>query len=115
MEIEFDDKKVQQYFDDFSLMARKKGLELTKIIKRRVEQLKAATTFTDYLKTGLGKPHALTGDKKDLFAISITGNIRLIVKPCSDDLSYEALLMCKKIIIKGVEDYHGGKITTYIP
>lgn len=115
MEIKFDDKKVQTLFDDFNLMARKKGLMITKMVKKRYEQLKAAETFADYLLTGLGKPHPLTGNKDHLYAISITGNIRLIVEPISKDMSIEALKKCIKIIIKGAEDYHGDKITTYIP
>ncbi|MBM7454131.1 proteic killer suppression protein/toxin YoeB [Acholeplasma morum] len=115
MEIEFDDKKVQTLFNDFNLMAKKKGPDITKTIKKRYEQLKAAETFAEYLLTGLGKPHPLSGNKDELYGISITGNIRLIVEPVSEDLSIESLKKCIKVIIKGAEDYHGDKITTYIP
>lgn len=115
MEIEFDDKKVKALFQDFNLMARKKGLDITKIIKKRYEQLQAADTFGQYLLTGLGKPHRLSGNKDGLYGINITGNIRLIVEPISENLSAESLKNCIKIIIKGAEDYHGDKITTYIP
>lgn len=115
MEIKFDNKKVKALFNDFTLMATKKGLKITKTIKRRYEQLKAAETFADYLLTGLGKPHKLSGNKQGTYGISITGNIRLIVKPLVKDLSAGSLSKCKEVIIKGAEDYHGGKITTYIP
>ncbi len=115
MEIEFDAKKVQTLFNDFSLMSRKIGIDITKIIKKRYEQLKAAETFAEYLLTGLGKPHSLSGNRDYLYGISITGNIRLIVQPVSEDLSMESLKKCIKVIIKGAEDYHGDKITTYIP
>lgn len=115
MEIEFDDKKVQTLFNDFNLMSRKKGIDIAKTIKKRYEQLKAAETFAEYLLTGLGKPHLLSGNRDCLYGISITGNIRLIVKPVSEDLSMESLKKCIKVIIKGAEDYHGDKITTYIP
>ena len=115
MEIEFDDKKVQTLFNDFKVMARKKGLVITKTIKKRYEQLKAAETFAQYLLTGLGKPHPLSGNKQGLYGINITGNIRLIVEPILKDLSAESLKKCIKVIIKGAEDYHGDKITTYIP
>jgi len=115
MDIEFDDKKVKTLFDDFDLMAKKKGLEMTKIIKKRYQQLKAAETFAEYLLTGLGKPHSLSGDRYGLYGVSVTANIRLIVKPISEDISKESLIKCTKVIIKGAEDYHGDKITTYIP
>lgn len=115
MEIEFDDKKVQTLFNDFNLMARKKGLDVTKTIKKRYEQLRAAETFGEYLLTGLGKPHPLSGNRDRLYAINITGNIRLIVEPVSKDLNMESLKKCIKVIIKGAEDYHGDKITRYIP
>lgn len=115
MEIEFDDKKVKTLFDDFNLMAKKKGIDLTKMIKKRYDQLRAAETFADYLSTGLGKPHTLVGNRSSMYGINITGNIRLIVKPVSEDLRLESLKSCIKVIIKGVEDYHGDKTTTYIP
>lgn len=115
MEIEFDDKKVETLFNDFNLMARKKGIEFTKSIKKRYEQLRAAETFAEYLLIGLGKPHLLSGNKNRRFGISVTANIRLIVEPITEELSMESLKKCTKIIIKGAEDYHGDKITTYIP
>lgn len=115
MEIGYDDKKVQTLFEDFNLMARKKGGDLTKMVKKRYNQLRAAETFYDYLLTGLGKPHPLYKDKKDLYGIHLTGHIRLIIKPISEELTQEAFKKCTKVIIKGAEDYHGNKTTTYIP
>jgi len=115
MDIEFDDKKVQTLFDDFDLMTKKKGIEITKIIKKRYHQIKAAETFAEYLLTGLGKPHSLSGDRYGLYGISVNANIRLIVKPISEDISKESLIKCTKVIIKGAEDYHGDKTTIYIP
>jgi proteic killer suppression protein/toxin YoeB len=64
-------------------MARKKGIDITKTIKKRYEQLKAAETFGEYLLTGLGKPHPLSSNRDHLYGINITGNIRLIVEPVS--------------------------------
>lgn len=115
MEIEFDNSNVQTLFEDFNLMARKKGTDITKMIKKRYDQLKAAETFADYLLTGLGKPHKLVGNRSSMYGVNITGNIRLIVKPVSKDMQLETLKSCTKVIIKGVEDYHGDKTTTYIP
>lgn len=115
MKIKFDNLKVEALFMDFHLMSKKKGKDFTKMVKKRYEQLKAAETFADYLSTGLGRPHALTENKKGMFGVTITKNIRLIVEPIIDDLTYESLMKCKEVIIKGAEDYHGRKTTIYIP
>ncbi|MGI6781434.1 MAG: hypothetical protein ACOX56_01155 [Acholeplasmataceae bacterium] len=115
MKIEYDNKKVKTLFENFDLMGKEVGYELARRIKLRFEQLRAAETFYDYLQTRLGGPHRLSGDKNDLYAINVTRNVRLIVKPNSEDLSHEGLMKCKIVIIKGVEDYHGSKTTTYIP
>ena len=115
VEIKFDDNKVESFFENYNLMAKKKGLEFTKIVKKRVEQIKAAETFGDYLLTGLGKPHPLTQNKKGLYGIHLTGNKRLLVELEVENFEIETIKKCKKVIIKGVEDYHGTKNTTYIP
>lgn len=115
MEIEYENIKVKTLFEDFQLMSKKNGKDFTKLVKKRYDQLKAAETFTDYLSTGLGKPYLLKGNKSGLFAITITKNSRLIVKPITKDLSIESLKECKKILIMGAEDYHGTKSTKYIP
>ncbi len=115
MEVSYDDSKVETLFDNFNLMVKKIGASVTKSIKKRYEQLRAAETFHDFLTTGLGKPHLLKGNKSDCYGISVTGNVRLLVKPIAVDFSAEALRKCTKVIIKGVEDYHGDKVTTYIP
>lgn len=115
MEIAFDDKDVEKLFQDFDLLARKKGIEMARVIKKRYEQLKAAETFSDYITTGLGKPHALKGNLQGLYGISVSANIRLIIEPISVDLSAKSLKKCTKVIIKGAQDYHGEKVTRYIP
>lgn len=115
VEIDYDNKKVKDLFSDFNKMKKKTDAVFTKQVKKRYDQLLAFETFADYLKSKLGDPHPLEGKKKGDYGITVTKNKRLIVSPVTDDLSLESLKICKKIIIKGVEDYHGTKITTYIP
>lgn len=114
MQIELD-SELKKYFDDFSLMQKTIGKDLTKTIKRRYDNLRAANNFYIYLNTGLGKPHSLQGNHKGLYGISVSANQRLIVQPITNDLSTEALKNCDTIIIKGVEDYHGTKNEWLIP
>ncbi|AXU54319.1 TPA: type II toxin-antitoxin system YoeB family toxin [Clostridioides difficile] len=114
MQIEYDEK-VEKYFSNFDLMRKKIGNDMTKTIKKRINQLMAADTFGIYLSTGLGKPHSLENDLKGFYGVSISKNYRLIIKPNTDDLSSEYLKVCKLVKIKGVEDYHGTKHEWIIP
>ena len=100
---------------DFGLMGKKKGMDMAKAVKRRFDQLRAADTFLDFLSLGLGKPHRLTANLKGRYGISVTGNIRLIVRPEATNFDSVSLGTCKKIIIEGVVDYHGTKTEWLIP
>lgn len=115
MKVSFDDLRVSTLFNDLDLMVKKIGFELTKKIKKRYEQLRAAENFAIYLKTGLGSPHPLYENLKGRYGVWVNKHIRLIVKPVTDDLSIQSLTKCEEIIIEGVVDYHGNKTTTYIP
>ena len=96
-------------------MQKKCGTEMTRQIKKRFDELKAARTFSDYLSLGLGNPHSLTGEFAGCYGISVTGNIRIIVEPICDDLMPESLKACEEVIMKGVADYHGQKVEWFIP
>ncbi len=115
VEIEYDNKIVETLFNDFDLMKKRTDSVFTKLVKKKYEQIKAFDNFADYIRSGLGKPHPLLGDKANCYGVHITGSIRLVICPISDDMSMASLQICKKIIIKGVENYHGSKITSYIP
>lgn len=109
MIIRYENESVQEIFNDFALMKRKIGNDRTRAIKKRLDQLKAATNFNIYLTTGLGKPHPLYENLKGYYGITITGNMRLIVKPDAESLESEALKECDTVVIKGVMNYHGRK------
>jgi proteic killer suppression protein/toxin YoeB len=117
VEIIYDDNEVEKLFNDFEMMKRKKGAEITRKIKNRYDFLVATINFKEYLDTTAGKPHALQQNRKGQYAVSVDKNKRLILEPITEnnDLSSKALEKCEKVIIKGVIDYHGGKETTYIP
>lgn len=115
MEIDYDNKTVKSLFSDFNEMNRKTNTRFTRQVKKRYDQLLSFESFADLLHSGFGKPHPLEGNRKGCYGINIDANKRLIVCPVSTDLSLVGLKKCKKVIIKGVEDYHGSKITSYIP
>ena len=55
MQFEYQDEKVRKILCDAKVLQRKVGLEIGKKVKQRVNQLKAAENFNQYLtKIGLG-------------------------------------------------------------
>lgn len=115
MELKYRKPLVEKYFNNFNLMGRKKGQDIAKIVKRRCNQLKASDNFSIYLCTGLGKPHSLDDNLKGCYGISITGNLRLVVRPDVENLEPDSLKKCDSVIIEGVVDYHGKKHEWIIP
>lgn len=107
MEIQFENQKTEKIMKNMKLLTTKIGLEMTKKVKLRYNQIEASENFQQYINTGLGIPHPLNNDLKGYYGIRITGNYRLIVKP--------ETLGSKKILIKGVLDYHGNKNEWIIP
>ena len=77
-------------------------------------ELKATDHLETYLKIGLGRPHPLTANLHGNYAVRLDANKRLIFKPIYDSADKNPKL-CRKIMIKGVIDYHGRKPTVYIP
>ena len=112
MRITYANKKVEQYFEDYELMKKKIPAEWVRTIKKRMEHLKAADTFGDYLKLNLGHPEPLKGKDAGKYSVRITGNVRLIIKP---DIKNDAVMICEVIKVEGVVDYHGAKESWYIP
>ena len=89
--------------------------EKTRTVKKHIDRLKASVSFQSFLNLGLGKPHVLTENLAGHYAVSVSGNLRLIIKPDCDDLSVSSLKNCNIVIVKGIGDYHGGKIEWLIP
>ncbi len=116
MQLEIHDEKVKKIICNPSLLQRKVGIENSKVIKRRMNQLKSADNFNQYLTLiALGKPHPLNGDLNKCYGISITGNYRMVIEPLNTELDMNSLKNCKVLNIRGVLDYHGGKYEWIIP
>lgn len=114
MYVEYEDTKVQELFEDLNdvqnsnnLMKKEIGLEMTKAIKKKYNQIIAFSSFSALLESRIGKMESLSGDKKGNYSLRLTANYRLIVAPNTSDRSVELLSICDRIIIKGVMDYHG--------
>ncbi|KSV58138.1 hypothetical protein [Acetivibrio ethanolgignens] len=113
MQITYEDDSVRELFEDLCQVQMPKGLmkkqidpELTRAVKKRYDQLRAADNFYIFQATGLGKPHSLTG-MEGCYGVHVTANWRLVVKPIANDTLPETLKNCDTVQIKGVVDYHG--------
>ena len=115
IQIKYETKQIERYFVDYELMKKKIGTEHTITVKKRIDALKASVCFFDFLNLRLGKPHRLKWDLVDCYGISVTGNVRLIVKPVCADHTPQSLQECDVIIMKGVCKYHGDKTEWVIP
>lgn len=115
MNLEVKDKKVAKILDDSKEVQKKIGFELTKVLKRRFNELKASNNFKEYLDIGIGKPHPLVGKLSKYYGIHLNRNYRLIVEPLVESLSMESLRNCQNINVKGVLEYHDGKCEWIIP
>lgn len=115
MQIEADNRRLEKKLSDIENLKKTIGIDMTRALKQRVDQLRAADNFKDYLDIGLGDPHPLVGNLDNLFGIKINRNYRLIVEPLSEKLDDDSLRKCMKVNLKGVADYHDGKCEWLIP
>ncbi|MBQ9313674.1 MAG: hypothetical protein IJ220_01545 [Clostridia bacterium] len=111
--------RIKEIFDDDTSLMRVTNIELAKIIQRREREIRAFSNFLDFLNHGLGKPHSLEDSKgtkeQGLYAVSLTANYRLIIKPTCKNRSAESLKECNELIIVGVRDYHGKNEKWLVP
>ncbi len=115
MQLEVHNQKLEKLLNDSNKLIRRIGLEMTRMVKKRFNEMKASPNFKEYLSYGLGKPHPLTGNLEKLYGIHLSKNYRLIVEPLVEVSDEINLKECKKVNIKGVVDYHDGKIEWLIP
>jgi len=109
VKISYSNSKLEQLYSDPLKLQKKIGFDLAKCVVKRIDQFTAATTFGMYLQTGFGKPHPLVGNLDGCFGISLTGNIRIIVKPLIETKEISEINKCKNLEIGGIVDYHGEK------
>lgn len=115
LQIEADNRRLEKKLSDIENLKKNIGIDMTRALKQRIDQLRAADNFKEYLDIGLGDPHPLVGNLDNLFGIKINRNYRLIVEPLSKMLDDDSLRKCKKVNLKGVADYHDGKCEWLIP
>jgi plasmid maintenance system killer protein len=97
MIVEFRTTQLRRAAETESLAIRRWGPDAGRNYVRRVIQLRAARSMADLYDIRPLRFHALTGDQRGQYAVSLTGRIRLVLEqgPSGETL-----------VVVGVEDYH---------
>lgn len=114
MQIEYESNKLKRLVEDKVALQKKVGFELAKNFLRRLDQLKAFQSIGELVKSGIDNPHELKGNRMGYIGWSIDRNKRVIIRPENAYDLQKDPYACKKVIIKGVVDYHGGKENWYL-
>ena len=78
MQIEADNRRLEKKLSDIENLKKTIGIDMTRALKQRIDQLRAADNFKEYLDIGLGDPHPLIGNLDNIFGIKITMHYRII-------------------------------------
>lgn len=114
MKLEYLKDNVKEMFEDLNniqntknLMQKSIGKNLTKAVKKRVNQIEAFTNFQKLIDAKIDNLESLSGDLNGYYSMSLNQNYRIVFFPNSTDLKPETLIKCEKVKMKGVVDYHG--------
>lgn len=110
MKLSFKTRKLEKQLTDPAMMQKKFG-QMAKKVNQRMKELRAADNLEVLMSIPAARCHLLHGDKKDCYAVDISGNHRLIFEPDhnplprKDDNSVDHLRITD-IRILNTEDYH---------
>ena len=116
MIIEYANTKVEKTLTDLAKLQKAIGHDLTKSLKKRLDQLRAMKNIGELMKSGLDRPHFLESGLYGCIGWSVSGNVRLILDAQleKNEKLNDEILERTKILIKGVVDYHGNKNEWFI-
>ena len=97
MELEFSSNRLAKAGVSFSEAGRLFGVPIGRKYIQRLAVLRATDKFTQLFGHQALRLHPLKGKRAGQYAITLTGNYRLIIEKIQED----------KICIIDVEDYHG--------
>ena len=98
MYIEYSSGKLAEASLSISEATRLFGVAIGRKYIQRVAILKVADKFTQLYGISTLRMHQLKGPRTGEYAITLTGNYRLLIQKIEED----------KVRIKDVEDYHGN-------
>ena len=111
MDILFRTKKLAKEFNDTKLLVRRHGTRRAQLIRRRLDDLKAAENL-EIMRTLPGRCHELTADWSGFLSVDLDHPWRLIFRPKEDPIPLTPSggldwSRVKSITIEGIFDTHG--------
>lgn len=90
MDILFAGSKLLQLCNSFSLAQRHWGTDNSKLIFRRLDELRAVNVLEEIRKLPQARCHELTGDRSGQLSVSVKHPYRLIFEPANDPIPKKA-------------------------
>jgi plasmid maintenance system killer protein len=109
LEIGASTNKLEKIISSSKKLKKQFGTDIANRIQQRITEFQAADTLSDISHLPPARLHALSGNRKDCFAVDVSANVRLIFQGLDED--YEITTdktKAIKIYIKEVRDYHGN-------
>lgn len=110
MNITFDDRKLEKECNDLSRLTRRYGDGRAKLIRRRLDELRAAETLEDLRFLPGPRCHELTGNRAGQLSVDLDHPYRLLFVPVEPvptkpdgGLNWSQVT---SIVVMGVEDTH---------
>ena len=97
MEVEYSTGRVATASLSITEAIRQFGTTIGRKYIQRIMVMRAADKFSQLYGHQALRLHPLNGDRVGQYAMKLTGNYRLIVESIQED----------KVLVVGVEDYHG--------
>lgn len=98
MDIEFTTNRLNRASRRLSEATRIYGIPIGRKYIQRLAIIRAVDEFTHLYGHRALRLHSLSGDRAGQYAMTLTGNFRLIIERISEE----------RVRILGLEDYHGG-------
>ena len=98
MQIEFSTNRLRDASLNFSEASRLFGIPISRKYIQRLAVIRATGKFAELFGLRALRLHPLKGNRSGQYAITLSGNYRLIIEKLDED----------KVRIVDVEDYHGN-------
>jgi plasmid maintenance system killer protein len=111
LDINFDTRQLEKEFNTEKLLVRRHGLRRAELIKKRMQQLRAAEVLQHMRLLPQARCHELTADRAGQLSVDLDGPYRLIFVPADDPLPRKPdggldWNYVTAIVILGVENTH---------
>ncbi len=86
MDILFQERKLEKIWNNQSQLVKKYGVLQAKLLRRRLDEFKAADTLEDTRSLPQVRCHELKGNRQGTLAVDLDHPFRLIFEPANDPI-----------------------------